>query len=136
FHTDLSNADLSLSPGQRVPSLSAAIYQMGDGALDALGLQLVAGRDFGPDEYEYGSVVFAIEDLASVRTSAIISAAAAEALFPGEDALGRTTYWGPIPLTVVGVVDTLARPGRLYGNRSYSVILPLRLNYANGGLYV
>ena len=136
FHEDLSNADLSLSPEQPVPTLSAALYQVNEGSLDALGLRLVAGRDFSADEYQDGSALFAIDDLRTLRTSVILSAAAAQALFPDQDPLGRIVYWGPIPLTVVGVVETLARPGRLYGNRTYSAILPVRLNYGNGGMYV
>ena len=56
--------------------------------LDTMGIRLVRGRNFRPGE-------------AGV---AIVSEAAARALWPGEDALGRTLPWAPQGQTVIGVV--------------------------------
>ncbi len=46
-----SNTGLTLTPEQERPTLNAAQYLVSEGSLDALGLQLNAGRDFSPDEY-------------------------------------------------------------------------------------
>ncbi|KAF1686660.1 ABC transporter permease [Pseudoxanthomonas broegbernensis] len=136
FHGHGSNTVLSLSPDQVNPTLSAAKYDTHPGLLDTFGLRLVAGRDFLADEYEDGSKLYQMEDLSGVRGTIIVSASAARRLFPEQGAVGRTVYLGTIPLTIVGVVDTLARPGVMDGNTSHSVVFPVRLNYDNGGLYL
>jgi len=41
-----------------------------------------------------------------------------------------------IPLTIVGVVDTLLRPNMQSNNRTFSIIFPIRMNFANGGRYL
>jgi len=112
------------------------MYNGGEGFLETLGLRLVAGRDFLPEEYQDGSALFGLQDLGSVRSAVIVSADAAARLFPDGDPIGRTLYMSQIPLTIVGVVDTLARPSRLNGDATRSVIFPIRLNPDNGGAYV
>ncbi len=71
-----------------------------------------------------------------MRSAVLLSRAAAERLFPEGDALGKTIYMADIPLTIVGVVDTLLRPNLMANNRTYSVIFPIYMNYNNGGRYV
>lgn len=78
------------------------------GFFDALGIPLLDGR------------VFDTRDNADAAAVAIVSAATAERLWPGESALGKILRFGeapPVPTTVVGVVadvryraDANARP--------------------------
>lgn len=82
--------------------VQAAVLGGTRGELDTLGLKLVMGRDFLPEEYVLENV-----------PSAIISRALAERLFPGEGALGKTIYSGAgpdHPIRIVGVVEHLMRP--------------------------
>ena len=130
------NTSLSLSPDQEVPTLSAAQYMVGEDTLETLGLSLVAGRDFNAGEYRSSAVLEAMGDVSGLSSPVILSEAAARKLFPDDNALGKTIYMANIPLTVVGVVDTLMRPSMMAGNRTYSVILPTRMNFNNGGRYV
>ncbi|HYC52910.1 MAG TPA: ABC transporter permease [Gemmatimonadaceae bacterium] len=70
----------------------------GGDVFEALGIDLVRGRNFTRDE------------ATTPNTSVVISRSAAEKLFPGQDALGQRVRWirpntEPIPFTVVGVVD-------------------------------
>lgn len=130
------NTSLSLSMEQEVPTLNATQYMVGEHTLDTLGLRLVAGRGFHPEEYLSRHRLEQGETPSQLRSPVLLSRAAAERLFPEGDSLGKTIYMANIPLTIVGVVDTLLRPNLMANNRTYSVILPIRMNYNNGGRYV
>ncbi|MFT4199018.1 MAG: ABC transporter permease, partial [Pseudoxanthomonas sp.] len=142
FQSGSNNATLSVTPDQPVPTLNAAMYTGDEGTVRTLGLQIVAGRDFLSDEYMNWSVLMAIfsgNHSAPARTlPLIVSREAAEKLFPGQPAVGRTVYLADIPLVVVGVVQRLRRPhtNGSDSDTSYSMLLPLRQNYTEGGLYV
>ncbi|MCD9029923.1 ABC transporter permease [Luteimonas sp. BDR2-5] len=136
FGSSSSNSAISLTPEQERPTLSFAQYNAHPGMIDTLGLRLVEGRDFLADEYQDTSALAELEDISTLSSPVIFSADAAKRLFPDGSAVGRTVYMGPIPLTIVGVVETLTRPGAMGGNWSYSGILPLRDNYNNGGSYL
>jgi putative ABC transport system permease protein len=136
FQNGSWNTSLALTLEQEVPTLNAAQYMVGEGALDTLGLRLVAGRDFNASEYKSSDMLGGIEDIDSLSASVILSKPAAEKLFPDGDALGKRVYMGNIPLTIIGVVETLLRPNMQSNNRTYSMILPIRLNFNNGGRYL
>ncbi|MEO9216123.1 MAG: FtsX-like permease family protein [Rhodanobacter sp.] len=70
------------------------------GELATLGLKLIAGRDFLPDDYKTGDI-----------SAAIISRELAERLYPEKQALGKSLYNGSdTPVRIVGIVETLLRP--------------------------
>ncbi|NYF21468.1 putative ABC transport system permease protein [Xanthomonas sp. JAI131] len=131
------NTSLALTPDQERPTLNAAQYMAEEGTLQTLGLQLVAGRDFTPDEYLDLEIAQTDRDAQKKGTAIILNRATAEKMFPGQNALGKTLYTGQIPVRVVGIVDTLARPAATSGlaEIDYAMLLPLRLNYTKG-LYV
>lgn len=130
------NTSLALEPEQEIPTLSVAQYMVGEDSLGTLGLRLVAGRDFNSGEYRSSAVLEGLGDVNDLSSPVILSEAAARKLFPEGDALGKTIYMANIPLTVVGVVETLLRPNLMANNLSYSVLLPIRMNFNNGGRYV
>ncbi|MGB3393409.1 MAG: FtsX-like permease family protein [Stenotrophomonas sp.] len=136
FQNGSWNTSLSLSAEQEVPTLSATQYMVGEGALATMGLKLVAGRDFSADEYQSSEVLNKVEDINGLSSAVILSKPAADKLFPDGGAVGKTVYMANIPLTVVGVVDTLLRPNLMGNNRSYSVVFPIRMNFNNGGRYL
>lgn len=83
--------------------------------IGTLGLRLVEGRDFRPDEY-VGTGKPAV---------AIITRALAEHLYPGKQALGQSMYDGDNYIRIVGIVDKLLRPDlRKSGADGYSMIWP------------
>ena len=132
------NSGVNLSPEQTHITLSSTIY-MGDIALpETMGLKLVAGRFFNPDEMLDWSVVNAPGYEATIA-SAIITSDMAEKLWPGQNAIGKTLYsWGDEGTRVVGVVDRLARPNDQGGPTAYyySMILPIDADYTVGGRYL
>lgn len=132
------NSGVNLTQEQTQVNLSSSTY-LGDEKLpETLGLQLVSGRFFTADEMVDWDAFSAPGANLAVPVS-IITRDMAEALWPGEDPLGKTYYsWGEGGTRVVGVVDKLARPNEMGGPAQYyySSILPLRIPFNVGGNYV
>ncbi len=99
-----------------------SVYSGTQGELATLGLKLVAGRDFLPDEYRPAKPGWVVANV----SSAIITRALAERLYHGQDALGHSLYMGRRPpMRVVGIVDNLLRPRlRAPAVNEFSVLLP------------
>ncbi|ULU25670.1 ABC transporter permease [Dyella terrae] len=92
------------------PSMtSATAYSGTPEELRTLGLRLVAGRQFLPEEY---ISLDAAHDWSGINhvPSTIVSRALAEKLFPGKDPLGKVIYPGDGPIRIVGVVEQMLRP--------------------------
>lgn len=103
-----------------------AVYDGTPGLVGTLGLRLVEGRDFLPDEYVSKGK----------PAVAIITRALARKLYPGRSALGQSMYDGDNFIRVVGIVDTLLRPNlRKPGVDGDSMIWPQRPD-GMGVLYV
>ena len=134
-----SNSGLMLDPRQQQPTVTVSQY-MGQNILPTLGVRLVAGRDFGPDEYvDLDTATAALQsgDTKGLPQTEIVTRALAERLWPGKDPLGQTTYVGKgIPLRVIGVVASLARPNMLNMGPQYSVVWPIHMTQADGASYV
>jgi putative ABC transport system permease protein len=132
-----SNSGVRKEPGDRGPgSLGASHYNAREGYIDTLGLRLVEGRDFRPEEYINGA---ALDNDANPRVPAIIlNQALARQLFPGESALGKSVYvFGEQPLPVVGVLAQLVppHPGAQEFDSARAMLLPVRPSY-RGGVYL
>ncbi|HBK47600.1 MAG TPA: ABC transporter permease [Xanthomonadaceae bacterium] len=139
FFDNSNNTGLGLQPNQQNDTVNAAQYQGGN-LVKALGLRLVAGRDFLPGEVVLGSEIdkMLAESPEKVSSAIIVSQALARKLFPDGDAVGKTIYTGYVPLTIVGVVETLARPN-VWGpeaGKGDSMILPVQLPYTEGFYFV
>lgn len=129
FRNNSWNTSLGLTPDQERPTLSASQYFGSEGTVDTLGLEVVAGRDFQADEYQDVETAKNDPNLEANGSAVILSKAAADKLFPGTPAVGKTVYSGHMPLRVVGVVKELARPTSREGDTRFSLILPLRMGY-------
>ena len=133
------NSGVRLAQEQQQSTLSATTYMAEDQFIETLGLKLVAGRDFNPDEYQEASdLLDGLTEDGSVP-GAIITRSLADKLYPGEDAVGESFYsWGDKPIRVIGVVEHLVRPSQMGGPsaREYSMVFPLRPHYNLGGNYV
>jgi putative ABC transport system permease protein len=135
------NSSVKLDPEQKLQNFNAATYLGTDDLLETLGVRLIAGRDFTPAEFVDWKELDVADSKAKL-TAIIISKAAAERLFPGQNALGKALYiWGETEEDghrVVGIVDRLVRPNEQGGpgDVELSVILPVRLPYTMGGNYI
>ncbi|MGH8192334.1 MAG: ABC transporter permease [Rhodanobacteraceae bacterium] len=136
-----NSTGIKLHPEQQHYTAQAAEY-LGENLLPTLGLRLVAGRDFGPDGYV--DLTTATAGLNSGRAvdlphTLIVTRALGERLWPGQNALGKVIYLGgAIPMRVIGVVARLARmnPFLIGSGPGDSLILPIRMSAAHGGIYV
>ena len=91
------------------------VYDGTPGLIGTLGLRLVEGRDFQPDEYV----------TRGKPSVAIVTRALAQHLYPGQPALGQSMYDGDKFIRVVGIVDTLLRPNLRRPGVDYdSMIVP------------
>jgi putative ABC transport system permease protein len=136
---DMSTSGLKLRPRQRQNTIEAASYY-GQNLLATLGVRLISGRDFQPDELlDLKAVMPALHsgDMKNLPHTVIVTQSVAARLWPGQNALGKTIYVGnDIPLQVVGVSTPLARPDHLQMGAQYSIVLPIRLTATEGGSYV
>ncbi|WP_345782898.1 FtsX-like permease family protein [Luteibacter sp. ME-Dv--P-043b] len=102
------NGGITLERNQRESSVNTGNFY-GEGVGETLGLQLVAGRWFRPDEYAW------MDDVVSARVKVapalIVSMATAQKLFPEGHALGRRVFVGENEMRIVGVVARLSRAG-------------------------
>ena len=129
FDNSSWNSSISLQPEQPMPNLNSAVY-LGENLVHTLGLRIVEGRDFKPDEYADWEALNEPDSKLTVP-AAILTREVAEKLFPGESAVGKNVYsWNAdnIPHRVVGVVDRLIRPNDNggAGEEGYSILLPTK----------
>ena len=107
--------------------IDTSVYDGSPGLIATLGLHLVAGRDFSPDEYVLGQ---------KNPPVAIISSALAQHLFPGQNALGKELYVGKRIIRVVGIVGTLLAPNLHGAGRNYDTMIWPQLAESTGVFYV
>ncbi|QIL91654.1 FtsX-like permease family protein [Microbulbifer sp. SH-1] len=97
-----SSGGFHTKPHQEVGSTGAAFFSGDEHFIDALGMKLVAGRNFTPSEIRI------MESSSSERpTITIITQQLADTLFPEGNALGKSLYFGgdDNPMEIVGIVE-------------------------------
>lgn len=125
-----TNSGVGLQPGQQHGRVSAASYAASEGFITTLGLRLVEGRDFRPEEYQLASAFDRQEQ--PVLGTVILNRALAQRLWPDQAAVGRLVYiYGEAPSTVVGVVEQLAHPypGRGGNGQDTAFIMPVKPSF-------
>ncbi len=133
-----SSWNSTISTIQNDPNgVNAAMYMGSPDLLETLGVTLIAGRDFKPDEYvELKAVQSNKVKIASV----IITKGTGDRFWPGDNPLGKKLYmWGDEPHTVVGIVDQIARPnegGGSAADEAISAFMPIDTPFNIGGNYL
>lgn len=97
--------NVTVQPDPKAPTVDIGEYYMDEHALNTLGVRLAEGRNFKHDEVMHTSW-----HKYTPPPVAILSRAAAEKLFPGQEPVGKVFYeaGGRYPVTVIGVVNTLS----------------------------
>lgn len=108
-----STDSVKLDPDQKGSAARTAVYYGDEHALSAMGLRLVAGRDFTADE---------VRDKASFSdlvppAAVIVTQGLADKLFPKGDALGKSIFIEPrrSRVAIVGIVARLQVPWVTFG---------------------
>jgi putative ABC transport system permease protein len=134
-----SSTGVSLHPDQKTATASAALYFADEHAIAALGLKLIAGRNFNSDEV---TDKVGYNDL-KAPAAIIITKGLADKLFPNANAVGQSIYdqflKGQVP--IIGVVDRLQVPwvqagGFAGGFNDNSILQPFRFVSPYPILYV
>lgn len=133
-----SSWNSDISPVKDDPNaISTAMYLGSPDLLETLGVRLVAGRDFTPDEYVE---LKAVQQGKSKMASIIVTQGVADRFWPGANALGKQLYvWGDEPQTVVGIIDHIARPNEGNGGRQdarMAMVMPIDTPFNVGGNYL
>ncbi|HVS01360.1 MAG TPA: FtsX-like permease family protein [Thermoanaerobaculia bacterium] len=90
--------------GSEIDSLPAPYFVVSDGALEALGVELAAGRDFTAGDFP------PLDAPDSDEGPVLVTRAMADGLFPDGDALGKTIVSGgdsPKSNVIVGIVERM-----------------------------
>jgi putative ABC transport system permease protein len=97
-----------LAPDQKEPTALTALYMVDEHGLNAMGLKLIAGRNFNADEVIDKA---GYTDL-NPPTAVIITKALADKAFPGKSAVGEAIYseFPKMRVPIVGIVDRLQVP--------------------------
>ena len=138
FNNGSWNSSVNLTKEQTHQNLNTTMYMGDESLLGTMGLKLVAGRNYSPDE------VVSWEEMDKPNSKVqphvmVITRSMAEKLWPGENAVGKQVYvWGDDPIRIVGVVEHLVRPNQQGGPAAieYSTLFPVKLPYTVGGNYL
>lgn len=118
---DALDAAISTHSFEGSGCMQAAVLFGTEQEINTLGLKLIAGRHFLPEEYVDQKV-----------TSAILSQSLAKRLFPDENPLGKSFYVGAQgnqPIRVVGILDHLIRPNpRDITSSEFTMLWPMLPN--------
>ncbi|HEY1816953.1 MAG TPA: FtsX-like permease family protein [Kofleriaceae bacterium] len=128
------NTGISVNLDDPSNQINVGMY-MGRSLIGVLGVHLIAGRDFLPEEYvDY-------DDEKATPKQVIVTKAVADRFYPHDNALGKPLYVsGREPQTIVGIIDHIARPNEGYhagpNGANQAVMLPVAVPYTAGGTYV
>ncbi len=126
---------IMLTPEQTEKTTDADVYLGDEHLLDALGIKLIAGRNFRVDEV---GRIGSRQNMASPVV--IVTKALADRLYPDGSALGKSFYeMSKTPSTIIGIVDRLQNQSVDTWKTAYayqSVLRPLRQDNADGLYYI
>ena len=103
-------------------SINTGKYMVDEQGLDAFGLELVAGRNFRPDEM----VTRSMEEI-NPTDVLIVSQALADSLFPDGNALGNTVWENPggkDPMRIIGIYDEMQNAWPSSSTVDHSALYP------------
>jgi len=98
-------ARLKLEPDQKTRAQLATFFASDEHTIDTLGISLVAGRNFRPDEI----TAISPDDKMS-SPGIIVTRSLADKLFPDGSALGKTIYLPDGPAAIIGILASLQGP--------------------------
>lgn len=113
---------LSVEPGEGHNGTGTAIYFGDDHSVNTFGTNLIAGRNFRPDETSWND-----PSISAWPPYGIITRAIAETMFPGpvDNVVGKTVYINDDnPVQIVGIMDRLQAPWTGWDGVERSMLVP------------
>ena len=115
-------------------SINFGMFMVDEHGLETLDLELLAGRNFRPEEMTTRS----LDSLEFPRVT-IISQKLADALFPDGDALGQTVYDEPNgekPIEIIGIYDHMQNAWPHSDNVDRTALIPAHGNFGGEMMYL
>ena len=115
-------------------SINFGNFMVDEHGLDTFGLELVAGRNFRPEEIKVRS----LED-GTLPDILIVSQALANELFPDSDAVGKTVWNeanGVRPMQIIGIYDHMQNAWPSSQNVNNTALLPSLAMFSGEMMYV
>jgi putative ABC transport system permease protein len=129
-----SSSHIVTRPGQTRGGLLVNYFEMDEHGLQTLGVHLLAGRNFRPEEI---APPISPDKLDTFTPQIILARGTAEALFPHQSALGKTVYnIQGRAATVIGVIDDMLGSWPNSRTLSQSVAIVPRLPRLYGFYYL
>lgn len=137
YGNNSSNTDVRKTADKTGPRVAASLYAGGEQTVATMGLRLIDGRDFLPEEYQASTAVDQQDDPNVGQV--IVNRKLAEKLYPGQSAVGQPLYgYVERPSTIVGVVERLTHPypGKSDRDEGYATLFPVRPSFRGGTFLV
>ncbi len=124
---------ISLKPQQKTSTAQTTFYLVDSEAINTFGFELVAGRNFKPEEITWTTFGDRVQPPVIIVTRAL-----ANKLFPDGDALGKQVYLdeGPPTSTIVGIIARAQEPWVNDENIENATLIPLYMPYGNSTRYL
>ena len=123
---------LKLEPDQKTRAQLATFFASDEHTIDTLGISLVAGRNFRPDEI----TAIGPNDKMS-PPGIIVTRSLADKLFPDGSALGKTIYLPDGPAAIIGILASLQGPLKHSSPLDgYTVLVPTHYLDPAGAVYL
>jgi putative ABC transport system permease protein len=123
---------LKPKPDEKTPTQLVTFFASDEHAINTLGISLIAGRNFRPDEITASGP----NDKMSPAVI-IVARSLAQKLFPEGSALGKTVYLPDGPAAIIGILASLQGPLLHGGNLDgYTVLVPTRYADPAGVVYL
>lgn len=116
---------LQTEPGEDKDGISTALYMVDDHGINSLGVELIAGQNFKPEDVQWRA-----SGRSTWPPKTIITKAFAEQLSPDdwEATLGKTFYISQTqPMQVIGIIKTLQAPWNGWDGVERSMLVPFHM---------
>ena len=126
---------LQTEPGDDITGVGVAVYMVDEHGLDTMGLELIAGENFAPEDVD-------VREPAKQTwpAKAIVSRSTIESLYPDEapaDVVGRTVYISNHqPMLLVGVIERLQAPWSGASLVERAILVPERMAFDSSHLLI
>jgi putative ABC transport system permease protein len=124
-----SVAGVSNKPGQEGERVGASHYRGDEHFIATMGLKIVMGRNFLPEEVQPSSAPSSSNVKVPVL---IINRALADAMYPGQNAVGKPLWAFDGTSTIIGVVESLPHTNPSASRVKYALIAPVKQTFRNG----
>jgi putative ABC transport system permease protein len=125
---------LQHEPGDDKDTIGSAVYMVDDHALNALGVELIAGENFTAQDIQWRE-----EGTSKWPPKTIITKAFAEQLYPDnwQLAIGKTFYISQTqPIQIIGVMKALQAPWNGWTGVERSMLVPFQMESKNSRFFI